>query len=81
MAGHLASRLNVVGGWLFVALWLLVVVDLGLQAPALRRLAEGVLALLILLAMLKASGGVASAAPVPDSLLSVISSSAPVPAP
>ena len=55
MAGHLASRLNVVGGWLFVALWLLVVVDLGLQAPTLRRLAEGVLALLILLAMLKAS--------------------------
>jgi hypothetical protein len=55
VAGHLAPRLNVVGGWLFVALWLLVVVDLGLQAPALRLLAEGVLALLILLAMLKAS--------------------------
>lgn len=55
MAGHLAPRLNVVSGWLFVALWLLVVADLGLQAPALRRVAEGVLALLILLAMLKAS--------------------------
>lgn len=55
MAGHLAPRLNVVGGWLFVALWLLVVVDLGLQVPALRRFAEVVLALLILLAMLKAS--------------------------
>lgn len=55
MAGHLAPRLNVVGGWLFVALWLLVVVDLGLQMPALKRLAEGVLSLLILLAMLKAS--------------------------
>lgn len=55
MAGYLASRLHVAGGWLFVALWLLVVADLGLDAPALRRLAEGVLALLILLAMLKAS--------------------------
>jgi hypothetical protein len=55
VAGDLAPRLNVVSGWLFVALWLLVVVDLGLQSPALRRVAEGVLALLILLAMLKAS--------------------------
>jgi len=55
VAGHLAPRLNVVSGWLFVGLWLLVVVDLGLQSTALRRLAEAVLALLILLAMLKAS--------------------------
>jgi hypothetical protein len=51
----LAPRLDVASGWLFVALWLLVVVDLGLRSLALRHLAEGVLALLILLAMLKAS--------------------------
>ncbi len=55
MARDLAARLHVASGWLFVALWGLVVADLALHADAVRRAAEVALAILILLAMLKAS--------------------------
>ena len=46
MAGDLAARLLVTSGRLFVALWLLVVLDLGLHAFVLRSAAEVELALL-----------------------------------
>jgi len=55
VARDLAARLHVASGWLFVALWGLVVADLALHADAVRRAAEVALAILILLAMLKAS--------------------------
>jgi len=51
----LAARLDVVSGRLFLALWVLVVVDLGVRWLPLRHFAEVVLALLMLLALLKAS--------------------------
>ena len=55
MALHLAARLHVAAGRLFVLLWSLVVLDLALQALVLRRAAEVVLALLMVLALARAS--------------------------
>jgi hypothetical protein len=50
-----ASPLDVAKGRLFVLLWLLVVLDLGLDWLALRRVAEALLAVLMLAALVDAS--------------------------
>jgi hypothetical protein len=55
VARDLAARLHVAAGRLFVALWLLVVLDLSLGSTGLRRTSEIVLALLMALAVLNAS--------------------------
>jgi hypothetical protein len=55
VARDLAARLHVAAGRLFVALWGLVLLDLGLHALPVRRAAEGVLVALMGLALLKAS--------------------------
>ena len=51
----MASAVDVAKGRLFALLWLLVVLDLGLDSIALRRVAEVLLALLMLLALVDAS--------------------------
>ncbi len=55
MARDLAARIHVASGRLFVALWALVVLDLALPLPGVRRAAEATIALLIALALLRAS--------------------------
>ena len=55
MARDLAAQLHVAGGLLFLALWALVVANLGLDSSLLRAVGEGVLALVVLLASWRAS--------------------------
>lgn len=55
MARDLAARAPLLAGLLFVSLWLLVVADLGLHALVLKRVAETILALLMIFALLRAS--------------------------